>query len=366
MWNRIWILVCKEFEQLWRSPQTRKLLIIPVLLQLLVFPFAVTLEVKNSTLGLMNEDLGASSVELVQRLAAASAFPKALMLYDEASLRQAIDEQKVSLVIRIPAGFSAKIAMGQPVQVQALLDGRRSNSAQIAFGYANEIVQDFAQEVGVQKPLAAVSIRYAYNPNLQYNWFVLPSLVAIIATIGCLFVTGLSLSREREEGTFEQLLVTPLTTGYIMLGKAIPGICVGMTQGFIIAICAVFFYKVPMTGSWLVLMLATFLYALSLVGVGLFISALCSTQQQAFLGVFCYMVPSVILSGFLAPTENMPPVLYALSRCNPLTYFINASQGIFLKYHTLWQALSQLWPMLLIAFGTLSIAYGLFRLKVAS
>ena len=366
MGRRIWILIKKELQQVWRSRQSRRLLIVPVILQLLVFPFAMTMEVKNSTLGIMNEDRGAASVELIQRFAAASAFPEIKTFYDAATMQQAIDDQKVGLVIRFPQDFSRKIAAGEPVQIQALIDGRRSNSAQIAFSYVQQIIQGYAQEIGPQTPLAVLDVRYAYNPNLLYYWFVLPGLVAIIATVGCLIVTGLSLAREKEEGTLDQLLVTPLTTGYIMLGKAIPGIMVGIMQGLIVATCAVIFYKLPMSSHWLLLFLAMFCYSFSVVGVGIFISALCSTQQQAFLGAFCYLVPSIILSGFLAPTENMPQVLYTISRANPLAYFIDASQGIFLKYHTLAQAWPNLWPMLLIAIVTLSAAYILLYRRTAT
>lgn len=366
MWGRIWNLIRKELQQVWRSRQSRQLLIVPVILQLVVFPFAMTMEVKNSTLGVLNEDRGAASVELIQRFSAASAFPEIRSFYDADTMQQAIDNQDVGLVIRFPQDFSKKIALGEPVQIQALLDGRRSNSAQIAFSYVQQIIQAYAQEIGLQKSMAEMDVRYAYNPNLLYHWFVLPGLVALIATVGCLIVTGLSLAREKEEGTLDQLLVTPLTTGYIMVGKAVPGIMVGILQGFIVASCAVIFYKVPMSSHWILLFLAMFCYSFSVVGVGIFISALCSTQQQAFLGAFCYMVPSVILSGFLAPTENMPPVLYAISRVNPLTYFIDASQGIFLKYYTLEQAWPSLWPMLLIAVVTLTAAYMLFYRRTAT
>lgn len=366
MASRLWILVIKELQQLWRSPQSRALLVMPLLLQLLIFPFAMTLEVKNATLGIMNEDMGAASIELTQRLSAASAFPHVLMIHDERELQKVIDSQEAAVVIRFPLDFSRHIVMGTPTQLQVLMDGRRSNSAQIAFGYVQDIVQAYALEKGVEQPLSTLTVRNAYNPNLEYRWFVLPSLVAIIATLGCLVVTALSLSREREEGTYEQLRVTPLATGYILMGKAIPGIIVGVAQGMVIAGCAVVFYHMPMTGQWPLLLLAMFCYALSLVGIGLFISSLCSTQQQAFLGVFCFLVPSVVLSGFLAPRENMPSVFYGISACNPLTYFIEASQGIFLKYHTLAQSWPQLWPMLLIAALTLSCAYILFCRKMAA
>lgn len=365
MLYRIWVLIIKELQQLWHSPQTRQLLILPVLMQVLIFPFAMTLEVKNSTLGIYDEDQSLHSIELTQRFAAASAFPKLMILRDQASVQKAIDHQQVALVIHFPPDFAQKIENGQTAQIQALMDGRRSNSAQISFGYVQEIIMTYMEEMGLQKPLAQMVARHAYNPNLHYHWFILPALVAIIVTFGCLVVTAISLAREREEGTFDQLLVTPLTTGYIMLGKAIPGILVGIAQGTVIALCAVLFYKVPMNSHVLLLVLATFCYALSLVGVGLFITSFCSTQQQAFLGVFCYIVPSVILSGFLAPVENMPEVLYIISRINPMSYMIEASQGLFLKYYTFTQLWPRLWPMLVIASVTLTLAYTLFYRKTA-
>lgn len=373
IWHRILTLVIKELQQVLRTPASRRLLFVPLLLQLLIFPFATTLEVKNSTLAIYNEDGGAASIELVQRLAGAHPFPTLLMVHSDAALRTVIDNQKALLAIRIPGNFSRRLALGQPVALQALIDGRRSNSAQIAYSYAQQIVQQYgagqtAQRTGVvaAPPPASLVLHNAYNPNLEYRWFVLPSLVAIIATVGCLMVTALSLSREREEGTFDQLLVTPLTPGFIMLGKAVPGILVGMVQGAIIATAAVWLYGLPMTGSPWLLLLSTFFYALSLVGVGLFISALCGTQQQAFLGVFSFMVPSVILSGYLAPVENMPLAMQVLSKGNPLTYFIAVSKAIFLKSYGLADAWPFLWPLLAIAVATSGIAYWMFRHRSTS
>ncbi|WP_312793913.1 ABC transporter permease, partial [Tianweitania sp.] len=188
----------------------------------------------------------------------------------------------------------------------------------------------------------------------------LPSLVAIIATVGCLLVTSLSLAREREEGTFDQLLVTPLTPAYIMLGKAVPGILVAMAQGGIISLAAVWLYGVPFTGTVWLLMLATFAYALALSGVGLLLSAISNSQQQAFLGVFCFMVPSVVLSGYLAPVENMPTVLRWISAINPLTHFIEMAKGIFLKSYGLAETQTSLLALLAIAVVTLLVAHWVF------
>ncbi len=343
--------------------QTRAMMIMPVILQLLLFPFAATLEVKNSTLAIYNEDGGAASIELIQRLAAAKAFPRLIMVNSEEQLRQSIDAQQALLAVRIAADFTRRLARGEPAQVQAIIDGRRSNSAQIAFGYAQQVIRQFAEEQRPQVLPARLTVQHLYNPNLEYRWFVLPSLVALITTIGCLMVTALSLAREREEGTFEQLLVSPLTPGYIMAGKAVPGILVAVIQGSIIAAAAVWVYHVPFTGSVWLLYLSMLCYGLSLSGFGLFISALCANQQQAFLGVFGFMAPAIILSGYLAPVENMPVILRAVSAVDPVTHFIVIVKGIFLKGHGFVQVWPHLWPLLAIAAVTLGLAYTLFLFR---
>ncbi len=356
-------LIRKELQSVLASPQGRRLLILPVVLQLLLFPFAATLEVKNSTLAIYNQDGGEASIELVQRLAAAKAFPHIVNLYSEAQLRRVIDREDALLAIRIPMDFSSRLARGEAPHLQAVIDGRRSNSAQIAFGYARAVVVQYALEK-VARPLPAqLTVQHLYNPNLDYRWFILPSLVAIITTVGCLSITGLSLAREREEGTFDQLLVSPLTPAYIMAGKAIPGILVALIQGSIIAAAAVWAFGVPFSGTVALLYVSMLCYALSLAGFGLFISALCSSQQQAFLGTFGFMSPAVILSGYIAPVENMPRVLRAVSAVDPLTHFIVVVKGVFLKDYGWADAWPHLWPLLVISAVTLWAAYLLFRYR---
>lgn len=366
MWYSILVLVRKELQSLFSNADSRRILVLPVLLQLLVFPFAATLEVKNSTLAVFNEDTGAASIELIQRLSAAEAFPHLINVTSHAQLNEVIDQKEALLAIHIPQNFSSQLATEQPSLIQAIIDGRRSNSAQIAFGYAQQIVQQYALEQTNQNAPtistlpAQIVVQHFYNPNLDYRWFVLPSLVAIITTIGCLSITALSLAREREEGTFEQLLVSPLTPAYIMIGKIVPGILVAMLQGSIIALAAVFVYRIPFSGSIGLLYLTLVCYGLSLSGFGLLISAVCSNQQQAFLGTFGFMAPAVMLSGYLSPIENMPPALQVISAINPLSHAIVAIKGIFLKSYTFTQVWPQLWPLLLIGVITLMLAYSLF------
>ncbi len=360
MWQRLLTLIRKEMTALLRSPQSRRLLIVPVILQLALFPFAATLEVKNSHLAIYNQDGGAASIELMQRLAATPAFPHVHVVTSEAGLRDLLDRQAVALAVRIPADFSRKMATGQGVEVQAIIDGRRSNSAQIAYGYAASVVSQYAAESSGRPPPASLVVRNLNNPNLEYRWFVLPSLIAIITTIGCLMVTALSLAREREEGTWEQLLVSPLTPGYILLGKAVPGILVAVMQGLVIAAAAVFVYRLPYQGSVWLLPVAMVAYGVSLTGFGLLISALSSNQQQAFLGAFAFMAPAVILSGYMAPIENMPPLLRAISAIDPLSHFIRIVKGLFLKGYGVADVWPDIWPLLLIALLTSGLAYRLF------
>ena len=363
MLQRLLPLVAKELQLLLRDPQSRRLLIVPVVLQLLLFPFAATLEVRNATLAVYNQDTGAVSNELLQRFSQAAAFPHLLLAHSDGEVAEAIDAQRAIVALKFPVDFSRRVEAGSTATLQALLDGRKSNSAQIALGYVSTIVNDYAAERGAARgmpPGSALVVRNRYNPNLIYQWFVLPSLVAIIATIGSLVVTALSVAREREQGTFDQLLVSPLTPGLIMVGKAIPATLVALVQATVIAAAAVFVFGVPFTGSVLLLYFSMLIYSLSLAGFGLLISSVCSTQQQAFLGVFTFTVPAVMLSGYIAPVENMPPFLRMVSYADPLRHFIVIVKGLFLKNYDFGLVWPNLVPLLVIAVVTMGLAFVAF------
>ena len=368
MFSRLVTLITKELQLAFRDPQSRRLLVMPVILQLALFPFAATLEVKNATLAILNEDHGAESNELVQRLAAARAFPTPLLVTSQAELGRVVDEQRALLALEIPPDFSRALASGRSARLLAIVDGRRSNSAQIALSYAQNIIQDYSDEraatAGRPAP-SRVVVRNWFNPNLEYRWFMLPVLVAIITTLGSLIVTALSIAREQEQGTFDQLLVSPLTPGLIMVGKTIPAMVIAFGQATLIACAAVFVYRVPFQGSVGLLYFSMAFYALALAGFGLFISSLCETQQQAFLGVFTFMVPAIMLSGFIAPVENMPFFFQCLSWIDPLSHFIVIVKGIFLKGYGVAQIWPNLWPLLLISVFTISVAYWMFRRRIA-
>jgi len=365
MLKRLLRLIIKEFQVTLGDKRARTMLMVPVVLQTLIFPFAATLEVKNTTLAIFNQDAGQASVELIQRLSRTAAFSRIVMVQDDGAMQKVLDQQKALLALRFPVDFSRRLASGKTAPVQVLLDGRRSNSGQIAAGYASTVFQDYGAERGGTKPAATLRVRNLYNPNLDFKWHILPSLVAIITTIGCLMVTALSVAREREEGTFEQLLVSPLTPAYIMAGKAIPGVAIAVVQGCFIAVAAAWGYGVPFTGSVPLLLTGMVFYGLALAGVGLFISSISENQQQAFLGVFAFMAPAVMLSGYVAPIENMPRFFQWVAYCDPLSYFIPILKGCFLKDFGFKDAWHLLWPLLAIALVTLSTALRLFRRHIA-
>lgn len=359
---RLWWLIRKELQALMGNTQGRFLLIMPVLLQTALFPFAATLEVTGNTLAIYDQDGGAQSRELIERLTHMPAFTTVMPVAGEAGMTDAITGQQALIGLIIPQDFSRHLARGEQAKLQLIIDGRRSNGGQVAAGYINQVIARWQSE---GKGLPTLTVRHLYNPNIEFSWHILPSLVAIITTIGCLIVTALSVAREREEGTFDQLLVSPLTAGWIMAGKAVPGILVAVGQGTIVALAARFLYQVPFGGSTTLLMAGMVCYGLALAGIGLFVSSLCSTQQQAFLGVFSFMVPAVILSGYVSPIENMPLLFQWLAAIDPLSHFILLLKGVFLKDLGWSAAWPLLWPLLAIAGVTLSLALAMFRRHIA-
>lgn len=365
MFYRLFTLIIKELQSLLRERQTRNILILPVVLQVLVFPFAATLDVTHINIAIFNQDNGHDATQLIQRIRHSSTFSQIEMVHSQSQLRQLIDNQKVLLAVRIPNNFSSKIAARQHAKVQVLLDGRNSNSAQIAGSYVQQIVARFNYEQTGQDELSSLVYRNWYNPNLYYKWFIVPSLIALITTIGVMIVTSLSVAREREQGTLEQLLVSPLSTAEIFLGKAIPAIIVAILQATIVFLSSVFGYQIPFHGSLLLFYGAMILYGLSLIGVGLFISAFCRTQQQAFIGVFVFLMPSILLSGYVAPVENMPQWLQTIVWINPVLHFTDVTKMVYLKGASLSVIAPHLWAMVVICLVTTSIAYFIFKRKVS-
>ena len=369
MWTRLKALIVKELLAVLRDPKSRTIIIVPPLVQLLVFAYAVTLEVKNVDLLALNHDSGHWSQELIQRIEGAPTFRHVTIAESEAQARRAIDRRQAIGAVVIGPTFSRDIASGAGADLQVILDGRRSNAAQIVGGYLDEIAQGVAQDAAAASgapatPAVTIVARNWFNPNLTYQWFLVPNLIALIALLIGLLVTALSVARERELGTFDQLMVSPLRVHEVLLGKVLPPILIGVFHITLYVLAAVFMFHVPLRGPLPMLYLAGLVYLAAVAGVGLFISSLSMTQQQAILGAFLFLVPATLLSGFATPIENMPTWLQPATAINPLRYFLVIVRGVFLRDMSIAEILSQTLPLVVIASVTLTAAAWLFRRRM--
>lgn len=354
----------KELLSILRDPRSRMVVFIPPLVQLLIFAFAATLEVNNVSIAVVNYDAGRWSTELIERIEKAQFIKQVRRLPDAQQAQQQLIEGEVLAVVQIPDDFSRLLSAGQnPAPLQLLVDGRRSNSGQIVVSYLNSISNELSTLVRANSLVApnttmvpTASIRHWFNPNLIYRWFIVPGLSGILALFSALLLTALSIARERELGTFDQLLVSPVSTGEIIITKSLPALLIGTLLGLMMIAAGVFLFDIPFQGSFAWLLLSLLFFILSAVGIGLMISAISSTQQQAILGAFAIGVPAVLMSGFATPVENMPLVLQWLAQVIPLTHFLVIVQGSFIKALPASVIFAHLWPLIVIAAVSLSTA----------
>jgi ABC-2 type transport system permease protein len=373
VFHRVTALIIKEFFAVLRDPKSRKLIFVAPFLMLFIFSFAITMDVKNASMGVLSLDEGEIGRQFISFFSGSPTFAKVFELDGIDDIKRVIDNQEAIMVLHIPAYFSKKLIAGEHVTVQVILDGRKTNAANIVNGYALAITESFGKEimkrsaawsVSMQKePRIIISPRRLFNPNLDYIWFTMPVLLVMFTQMLSLMVSGMSIARERELGTFEQLLVSPLSSTEIIIGKAVPAISIAFGEGVIIHLIATNIFGVPFSGNLLLLVLSMLIYSMSVTGVGLFISSLCNTQQQAFLGAFTFMVPSVLLSGFAAPIENMPHGLQSLTYINPMRHIISISLGLYLKDVSLHDIFSKLCWLSGIATLTLIFAGWFFKKK---
>lgn len=365
--RRLWAMIVKEMWAVLRDPQARLVLFVPPLMQLFIFTYATTLDVKNVDIGILDRSSGAHSVELVQRLAGSPNFRHIERLATPKDLKAAIDNQKVIAAIVIDEDFDRQLTRGKSATIGLVLDGRRSNAAQIVAGYVTSIAGGMGAELAPAQMRGAAGgsvVTNWYNPALDYIWFTLPSLVAIITSVAGLAITSQSVARERELGTFDQLMVSPLRVHEILIGKMVPPFIIGMINGSVYLVVAPLVFGVPFTGSLLLFWLSLGMYLLALIGLGMLVSAASQTQQQAFLGVFLVTTPLILLSGYASPIDNMPDWLQTITYLDPARYFLVIVQGLFLKAMPASAVFHQLWPLALIACVTLSASAWLFRARM--
>ena len=361
MLQRLLAIVRKELITMLRDPRARLALIIPPIIQLFIFSSAATMEVKNIAVAVVDLDRGPYALDVQQRLAGSRSFTRLPRYTNVASARGALEREQVIGILVLPSGFSADRAAGRPASAQLLLDGRRSNAAQITAQYVSTIMA-----AGAAPPAnAEVAIDNWFNPNLDYRWFMLPNLVGMLSLGVALMITALSVARERELGTFDQTLVSPATPFEIALGKLLPPLLVASVQATLYLLIVTLLYGVPFRGNLLVFYAAVLTFAEACAGVGLFISSLVHTQQQAFLGAFAVLLPFALLSGFATPVENMPWWLQFVTTINPLAHMLRLMQGLFLKGASVASLAQDLVKLLEIALCTTAAAVLLFRRKAA-
>ncbi len=353
--------IVKEILCLLRDKRTRIILIVPPMMQLLIFAFAITLDVRNVTVAVYDRDGGYWSQAFVSTVENAAFVKTVITTNSPHSLQASIDSKKALLAVSIPEDFSRRIAAGNAGAVQVIVDGRRANAGQIAFSYIEKIARSVDAQAQTEDAIAS---RNLFNPNLKFPWFVVPALSGILIFIIALMTAALSIARERELGTFDQLLVSPCTPAEIIIAKCVPSFIISLILSFVMIMAAVWIFNVPFTGSLLLLIAAMIVFILSIVGIGLAISAFCSTQQQAILGVFGTMVPMIMMSGFATPIENMPLVLQWLAQAMPFKHYLIVLHGVFLKGMPAAEIFRNIWPMLLIACATLGLAIISVRSKL--
>jgi ABC-2 type transport system permease protein len=368
MWRHIYALMIKEFLALLKDRRSRVVVIVPPLVQLLVFGYAATFDLNRISFAVYNEDPGPASRELVARFTGAPNFHEVASPAGDAEIAPLVDSRRVLMVLHIGPQFSRELSAGRPGPVQVIVDGRNSNTAAILLGYVSTIAADFdaawLRQTGNAAAAARLEVRAWFNPNLESRWFLVPGIVGLLTLLVTTLVTSLSVAREREQGTFDQLLVTPFRPVEILLGKALPGFIIGFAEMTAIVLIATLWFRVPLRGELVTLYAGLFFFLFSSLGVGLMISSLAVTQQQGLLGAFLFFVPSVMLSGFATPIANMPLWMQHLTLVNPLRYFLVIIRGVFLQGTPFHLLASQFWPMAVIGLVNLAIAGFLFRRRL--
>jgi ABC-2 type transport system permease protein len=372
MFNKVRYFFVKELIQTLRDKRMRMILIMPPILQLIIFGYAANLDVRHIRTAIWDLDRSVSSRDLIGRFASSKYFDIVSFPQHPEEVKDLITRGDVALSIEIPADFSRKLKKGDTTIVQIILDGTESNTALIALGYANQILSEFSTQLLVKRlnragmidfEEAGVDLQHRtwFNPSFESRLFYIPGVIASIAFLIPIILTSQAIVREREIGTLEQIMVTPIKSRELMIGKTLPFALLGLLDAIMIALIGVFWFEVPLRGNPLILFLGINLFLLSSVAIGLFISTICSTQQQAQISTFFFAMPAFTLSGFAFPIENMPEWIQYLTYVNPLRYFLVIIRGVFLKAN----GLDILWPQMLALgiLGTLMILLSSLRFQ---
>jgi ABC-2 type transport system permease protein len=362
---RVLALARKELLAVLKDPRSRFALIGPPIIQSLLFGYVATYDLSRVPYAVLDRDRSSASRELVARLDGSGVFQRVAELFRPEQIREYLDRRRVLIVIQIGEDFERRLQSGGPAAVQVIADGRNSNTAGTAVGYVGAIVEAFnaswREARGAGGAQVRVVTRAWYNPNLETRWNMIPALIGTLSLLQTLLLTAMSVAREREQGTFDQLLVTPFRPGEIMAGKTIPSVLVGLAQATLILLVAQLWFRIPFAGSYLALYAGLGLFMLAAVGIGLFLSSIAASMQQAMLYSFLLLMPFSLLSGLATPIESMPDFLQHLTLLNPLRYAIEIARRVYLEGAGLDLLLPQLWPLALMAAVTLPVSAWMFR-----
>lgn len=355
----------KEFLALFKDPANRVTLIIPAFLQALLFGYAASYDLTNVPYAVLDQSRSAASVELVSRLDGTGVFKRAATLHSPVQIADVVDSGKALMVLSIPADFESRLNSGKEAPLQMILDGRNSSTAGQAAAYMGNIVSAYNQERSGMRPPVVLETRAWYNPNLESRWAMMPALIAGLSMIQTLLIAALSVAREREQGTFDQLLVTPFTPMQILFGKAIPAIFIGLMQSTIIFLIIRFWFQIPMAGSLWLLYGGLLMFTVASVGIGLSVSALALNMQQAMLYTFVLVMPLMLLSGLMTSVKNMPDWLQTATYANPMRFGVEIVRRVYLEGAGFADVAADFIPLIVIAALTLPLTAWLFRNRLA-
>ncbi|ABC78719.1 export ABC transporter permease protein [Syntrophus aciditrophicus SB] len=362
--ERIRQVVRKEFIELFRDKRMKGIVLLLPIIQLFVFGYAVTTDVNHVLTAIYDRDASPDSRELARRFEGSGYFNIIYRVSSGKELQELVDRGKVLCAIEIREGFAKDLARGFPTAIQVIVDGTDSNTASVAGSYASRIILQYGREKGKHIEATPVKLdvraRAWYNPDLRSRNYNVPGVIAILIMLICLLLTSMAIVREREIGTIEQLMVTPLRPFELMMGKTVPFALIGFFDMLLVTTVGTTWFNIPIKGSLPLLFLGTAIYLISVLGIGLFISTISRTQQQALMATFLFFAPAILLSGFMFPIENMPVPVQYITYLNPLRYILVIIRGIFLKGNgmdVLWPEITALSLLSLLLVGVSSLRF---------
>ena len=375
MFERIKAILIKEFKQVFRDPRMKTVIFITPLVQIILFGYAANKDINYIPTAIYDLDNSKESRGLTHDFTYSGYFVPKYFIFDDLAQDKMLNRGLASMVLRIDRQFGQNLKAGKDAQVQLALDGADSNTAMIIAGYANTVISTyqygllkrFAESKGQSGIIPSVDLRDRawFNGNLISRNYYIPGVIALIVTMMSLLLSSMAIVREKEIGTMEQLIVSPLRPIELIIGKLLPFALIALMQITLITLLAVFWFQIPLRGNLILLLFSTIIYLMTSLGAGLFISTLASTQQEAMMSVFLFYMPAALLSGFAYPIANMPQVIQIFTFLNPLRYFMVVTRGIFLKgigIDILW---SQLLPLLIIGLSVITLSSLRFRKKLA-